>query len=290
MTPIKLPSDRLAASIGSWPAGQKLSKPERLKAAKLALRLVSEERGEVVGNVKDMELAFAWAEIHARTLVERITNQNAGLGLLTALQKSLADRRKRWNGRTRRYVEIEDCRSLVDNIACAEKLRKVPLSGSQSTLVSDSAFQAAVLELVQNAKERLWLSSFYFRDAPDAPSFIRQLVSELINLPDHVDVRVLLEGRDTGRAPAALVNKDVVERLGGSRVQVRLRRHEPGRMHAKMVLRDDRRGLLGSHNLTAGSLYRYNDLSFIFESSGIASSLAGYFRQQWEGAERVPLR
>ena len=60
------------------------------------------------------------------------------------------------------------------------------------------------------------------------------------------------------------------------------------RMHAKMIICDARRGLLGSHNLTAGSLYRYDDLGLMFEFAEIALALARYFGELWKAAERNP--
>lgn len=284
MIPVMLPADRMALSLASSPAFEDLPRGQRQKAAKLVLKLISEVRGEIIGEADDLEVAFAWAEIQARSIMERLAGDDDELDLSARLRTELSSRRRKSGGRRNRYLEIEDCRALVEDIARSSRLQTIAVSDEQIRLVAGSDYRAAILELVHGAKHRLWLSSFYLRHGPGGSRFMRDMLSAIGALPPKVDVRILLEGRNTRKAPAAAVNMPAIDLLNATPAKVRLHRQDTGRMHAKIVISDDHRGLLGSHNLTAGSAYRYDDLSVMIEASEIVTGLAEHFMKLWQSA------
>lgn len=281
---ISLPVDRMAAFLMRWPSFEELPRQERQKATRLVLRLISEERGDVIGKPEDLEYAVAWAEIHAQTLVERLVDGNDGTDLLIALRNELSARRRRSNGRRHRYVEMADCRALAEQVHRSQELKVVPVSDEQIRLATGSEYRSAIRELARHAKQRFWLSSFYFHHWSGAPRSVRELVDEISRHSRKIDVRILLEGRSTQRAPTAKVNREAIELLGATSAKVRLHKQEMGRMHAKMIISDDHRGLLGSHNMTGGSLYRYGDVSVLIDSPEIVARLAAYFEELWREA------
>lgn len=281
---VTLPADRVAESLASSTAFEDLSKGQRQKAAKLVLKLISEARGEIVGEAEDLEAAFAWADIQARGVLQRLAGDDDELDLLARLRTELLSRRRKAGGRRDRYLEIDDCRALVEDVRRSSRLRTVAVSDEQIRLVAGSEYRAAALELVRDAKQRLWLSSFYFRHGPGGSRFMRDVLAGIGALSPKVDVRILLEGRDTRKAPAATINMPAIGVLNATSAKVRLHSQGGGRMHAKIVISDDHRGLLGSHNLTPGSAYRYDDLSVMVEAPDIVAGLAEHFMTLWQSA------
>lgn len=284
MISVTLPPNRMAETLASSPAFEDLPKGQRQKAAKLLLKLISEARGEIVGEADDLDTAFAWGEIQARSIIERLAGNDDELDLVARLRTELSSRRRKMGGRRERYLETDDCRALVQEVRRSAQLQTVAVSDEQIRLVAGSEYRAAVLKLVRDAGQRLWLSSFYFRHGPSGSRFMRDLLSAIGTLPPKVDIRILLEGRETRKAPAETVNMPAIDLLKATPAKVRLHNQEGERMHAKIVISDDRHGLLGSHNLTAGSAYRYDDLSVMVEAPEIVAGLAEHFVKLWQSA------
>lgn len=284
---IPIAIEALLDSLAEHPAARDLGRAQLRKAAKLAARLVTEERGEVVGDgssaddVQASEVVSAWAQLQAGVLIERLSARDPHADLVALLRAGLADSRVRRSTRPRRFVELDECRQLVDGLRRAQKLRATSSTVERARLLRGPALATELLRVVMGARERVLMSAFYFRLDPAGPSVLLELVQALGTVARSRDVRVLLDGHVSRRAPAGDVNRAAAEELARSGATVRLWRVPSRRLHAFFVVVDDRHVFAGSHNLTAGSLYRYRDVSLGLESAGLARSLAGEFDRLW---------
>ncbi len=107
---------------------------------------------------------------------------------------------------------------------------------------------------------------------------------------------LLADAHDAGRAVRVLVDHDGDDDPYGSRVinaaaiaflkdrgvPVRTDSAE-NLLHSKFVLIDERLAVLGSHNWTAGSYFRYHDTSVAIDSVEFAATLGERFHGLWDG-------
>lgn len=102
-----------------------------------------------------------------------------------------------------------------------------------------------------------------------------------------IDVRVILDQDDVGQAyKSLLINSPMVARLLDSSVPVKFDTKET-LLHSKVLIVDDDKVVLGSHNWTFNSFYRTNELSVFFEQSETAAFYKNRFIQFWDSLPNV---
>ncbi|MEO0997672.1 MAG: phospholipase D-like domain-containing protein, partial [Pseudomonadota bacterium] len=106
---------------------------------------------------------------------------------------------------------------------------------------------------------------------------------------------LLADAHDAGRAVRVLVDRDGDDDPYGSRIinaaaiEFLAERGVPVRtdsaenlLHSKFVVIDERLAVLGSHNWTAGSYFRYHDTSVAIDSAEFAATLGERFQTLWD--------
>lgn len=150
--------------------------------------------------------------------------------------------------------------------------------------VRTDGFADELVACASLSRGRLWLSMFLVGLTTHDPAraVLRVLREVVLAQARGVDVRVLVDDFTTepegGRpnAPAAqwLTRRGVPVRTSG----VGRRRS----VHAKYVLADDDRVLVGSGNLTPGALTSNAELGLLVRSRPLARSLAASFETEWQ--------
>ncbi len=86
-----------------------------------------------------------------------------------------------------------------------------------------------------------------------------QIISELIEAKERgVEVRVILEKRDSG-----ITNEETVKRLQQNGIDARFATREYKLTHAKIIIIDKKKLIIGSHNLTDAALEKNREASVI---------------------------
>ncbi|HEY4187555.1 MAG TPA: phospholipase D-like domain-containing protein [Polyangia bacterium] len=143
----------------------------------------------------------------------------------------------------------------------------VQVVGSGPDVASDRIYDA-LLTAIFGAQQRLWIATPYF--VPDealAKAFV-------LAARRGVDVRILVPARSNHRIAdfaGASYLRDIAD--AGGKVFC----FEPGMMHAKVAVIDDRLGILGSANVDMRSLFLDYEIALFFTSASEVEALAAWF-------------
>jgi phosphatidylserine/phosphatidylglycerophosphate/cardiolipin synthase-like enzyme len=143
---------------------------------------------------------------------------------------------------------------------------------------------AAVFNLIEGARARLWVQMFYVTEP--------RLVAALVGASERgVDVRVLCDPNEysLGVRLYGAPNLPFVSRLAAHGVPVRLYDAAPGaQMHQKSIVADSRVVFAGATNLTRQSFRVNTDSAFLVEGADIASIFERRFLEDWINRSAPP--
>lgn len=150
-------------------------------------------------------------------------------------------------------------------------------SASAHSTAAENLFLAAIA----GARKRLWITTAYF--APQA-NYIDALCGVA---QSGVDVRVLLNGRE--------IDKEVVRKAGqrsyGRLLEagVQLFEYQKARLHAKVILVDDRWANVGSANFDNRSLALEEEINVSIDDQVVVEELADHFLDDCKAAKKIEL-
>lgn len=152
---------------------------------------------------------------------------------------------------------------------------KILATGTRFLRHAVQAIEPAILELVADATEELHLAVYLLGD--DAGPLVNLLQEAVAR-----GVRVLVVASDLSRQGREAVRKlEEARRAGGDVRIVEFRDHEGGVLHAKVVVADRRRAVVGSANLTWGGLRGNHEIAVLVEGepawrlAALVEALAG---------------
>ncbi|MEO0459804.1 MAG: phospholipase D-like domain-containing protein [Myxococcota bacterium] len=152
-------------------------------------------------------------------------------------------------------------------------------------ILDDESYLAHLTELLSGASSRVDVAMFYIAmPGPGHPT--RALMEQLVSAKARgVIVRVLVDrDRDDDPYGSSLINADAVSFLAENGIQIRV--DAPDRLlHSKFVVADEAWAVLGSHNWTAGSYYRYQDSSIALMGGAMPQRLHERFDVPWQRGE-----
>ncbi|WP_430448105.1 phospholipase D-like domain-containing protein [Rhodophyticola sp.] len=173
-------------------------------------------------------------------------------------------------GRPRDDLPVGDTTPLPQMQAC-----------DQIEVLEDGAYYLRLQTLLEEARNRIDVAMFFMAfPGPTHPT--RALLERLASAHDTgVAVRVLLD-RDREDDPyrSRVINAEAAGFLKSRGVPVRIDPEEV-LMHSKTVAIDRRLAVVGSHNWTAGSYFRYRDMSVAITSQEVATALHDRFDGLW---------
>lgn len=139
--------------------------------------------------------------------------------------------------------------------------RKVYTPGHDHFVVSPLNSRAALLELIEGAREQLLIYDSRLSDNQVQGVIERQAMKG-------VEVRVI-----------GKVEKPLRE--------VAVRKYGDDRLHVRAIVRDGRRVFIGSQSLRRAELERRREIGIIFEDPGIARQIAAIFDEDWAEGDVV---
>lgn len=141
-----------------------------------------------------------------------------------------------------------------------------------------SEMYGALLQAIEDARERVWLTIGYF--VPD-PLSLRALTAAARR---GVDVRLVLPGFSDFWAPVYAGRSHYDELLGAG---VRIYEWREALMHAKTAVVDGRWSSIGSTNLDWRSIVHNYEADLVVYDAGFAAGMERRFRADMEAAEQV---
>lgn len=159
--------------------------------------------------------------------------------------------------------------------------------GAAVTLLSAGDYYKTLPALLSKATRTICVCMFHIAlPAPDHPT--RKLLRRLVAAQKRgVSVRVLLD-YDRKRDPylSRVINEAAVDYLGDRNVQCRY--DKPSKLlHSKFITIDRNVTVIGSHNWSAGSYFRYGDVSVAIESGTYTEHMNRRFRTMWSRAKGI---
>jgi cardiolipin synthase A/B len=140
--------------------------------------------------------------------------------------------------------------------------------------------RARIARFIDDARETLWLQNERYQDTVIIERLVRAVRRG-------VKVHVL------ARAPHTLKKDKLVEGVGGLRIlhDVGAKVHRPKglRLHAKMLLADGARAIVGSINLSPGSFDARRELAIETDERAVVSRLHHVAREDWKTSHRLDL-
>jgi cardiolipin synthase len=201
----------------------------------------------------------------------------------TAFVKSL-----NWETRnlteTRDYAVVTSVPEEVAEIAAgfeADWHRKPFEPGAAARMVWCSVNgRARIAHFIDEAKETLWLQNERYQDTVIIERLVRAVRRG-------VKVHVL------ARAPHTLKKDKLIEGVGGLRIlqDVGAKVHKPKglRLHAKMLLADHARAIVGSINLSPGSFDARRELAIETDDRAVVRRLQSVAHEDWKQSKKLDL-
>lgn len=148
-------------------------------------------------------------------------------------------------------------------------------------VLEDEDYYPRVRGLLGAGSKRIDVAMFFVA-FPGSTHPTRHLLDRLVEAHDGgASVRVLVD-RDREDDPygSRIINAEAIAYLTKRGVPVRVDA-EDQLLHSKFVVIDERVGVIGSHNWTAGSYFRYRDTSLAFYGDDFAQKLHARFDGLW---------
>ena len=137
-----------------------------------------------------------------------------------------------------------------------------------------------IAHFIDSAKESLWLQNERYQDTVIIERLVRAVRRG-------VKVHVL------ARAPHTLKKDKLIEGVGGLRIlqDVGAKVHKPKglRLHAKMLLADGERAIIGSINLTPGSFDARRELAIETDDPVVVKRLREVAHKDWKSSKKLDL-
>lgn len=138
----------------------------------------------------------------------------------------------------------------------------------------------SILSLIQEAERRIWIVTPYF--IPDEVVF-RSL---LLKARSGVEVRIVVPAR-SNHPVTDFARRHYLRELHAAGARTLF--YQPGMNHAKLILVDERIGLMGSANLDLRSLFVNFEVGVLTYSERDATALAGWMRELFAHCRPMPL-
>src|SRR5207302_1844824 len=137
-----------------------------------------------------------------------------------------------------------------------------------------------IARFIDAAKETLWVQNERYQD--------QVIIERLVRAARrHVKVHVM------ARAPHTLKKDKLIEGVGGLRIlhDVGAKVHKPKglRLHAKMLLADGKRAIVGSINLAPGSFDGRRELAIETDHPVVVKRLHDVVQEDWKASRKLDL-
>jgi cardiolipin synthase len=185
---------------------------------------------------------------------------------------------------TRDYAVVTTHKGEVEEMVAgfeADWVRKLFNPGDHSQLIwCPNNGRERIANFIDSAKHTLWLQNERYQDTVIIERLVRAAARG-------VNLHVL------ARPPHTLKKDKLIEGVGGLRIM-----HDVGakihtlkglKLHAKMILADDKRAIVGSINLSPGSFDGRRELAIETDAHHVVKRLNKAAQQDWKNSEKLDL-
>ena len=138
--------------------------------------------------------------------------------------------------------------------------------------IVNRAYLENCLEIINNSKQTLSIAEFYFKEDPTTDK-IKDAIAAAVKR--NVKVRILLDSSVAENKAA----QTMFSSLGAEAKIFALKT----KLHAKMIVADSSRVLVGSTNFSARSINENNETDALLYDPGAAKAFEDYFENLWTG-------
>lgn len=152
-------------------------------------------------------------------------------------------------------------------------------------LIIDNEYLPAAKMLIENAKESIDISTFKLEDNNKPRGRKLKKFWELLleRAENGLKVRLLMNWHDDKRS-VALTNQSISTNLKQKKIPVKFLRNNRC-CHAKILMTDRKKALVGSHNLSIRSLSANFEISYLLTNPDEVSNLSRTFEHSWTDAQ-----
>ena len=185
---------------------------------------------------------------------------------------------------TRDYaVQTEHNLEVSEMIACFEadwERKKFTPNGESRLIWCPNNGRERIADFIESAKHSLWLQNERYQDTVIIERLVRSMARG-------VRVHIL------ARPPHTLKKDKLMEGVGGLRIM-----HDVGakvhalkgmKLHAKMIVADDKRAVIGSINLAPGSFDARRELAIETDSHHVIKRLVKVAQHDWDNSKPIDL-
>jgi cardiolipin synthase A/B len=174
-------------------------------------------------------------------------------------------------------------REIAEMVACfeADWARNEFTPSQHSELIwCPNNGRERIADFIDSAKHSLWLQNERYQDMV--------IIERLVRAVERgVSLRIL------ARSPHTLKKDKLVEGVGGLRIMhdvgAKVRTLKGLRLHAKMILADDRRAIVGSINLSPGSFDGRRELAVETDAHHVVRRLSEAAQTDWANSHKLDL-
>ncbi len=178
---------------------------------------------------------------------------------------------REWNERRRKVKKIEE---------------NSPSDGIKFAVLDDTEYFDFLKKILKKAEKRIHIVMFLMHHEEGDESSTKALLDEIVSAKKRgVDVKVILDRGEEGcNHSSNVINKNSFEFLTKNNVPV-IPDKSDSKTHTKLVLIDNEHSIIGSHNWTASSFFRYDDKSVYIQSKEMSEKFSTHFKSLWDSYE-----
>ncbi|MBK9993329.1 MAG: hypothetical protein IPP01_04915 [Saprospiraceae bacterium] len=153
-------------------------------------------------------------------------------------------------------------------------------------LLLNKEYFNSVLNEIDNAKYSINVSMFYFSHSKDKSAITSKLFDAISSAHKRgVKIRFILDrDKPSDIYKSYKANKQRFYDLKGLGILVKYDKKESA-SHSKLIIIDDEKTIICSHNWTYGSFEKYQDISVLIESKKLAESFVKIFSSRFDALD-----
>ena len=142
------------------------------------------------------------------------------------------------------------------------------------------SFNSAIMEIMNRTEKRFLMAVYVLRSEP--AEFWNNLKKMA---EDGVDIKIILDG-GVNQDPGAV---SLLNEMNGAfrNFQWRIFQSEEGSLHAKLIVSDSCRAIVGSANITHPGLYSNHEIGILLEDRRLAWTSEKLFMNLWDSSHRM---
>jgi len=142
------------------------------------------------------------------------------------------------------------------------------------------SFNSAIMEIMNRTEKKFLMAVYVLRSEPAEFWNNLKKMSE-----DGVDIKIILDGSVRQDPGAVSLMNEMSEK--SSNFRWRIFRSDSGALHAKLIVSDSYRAIIGSANITLPGLFSNHEIGVLLEDRELAWISEKLFMELWDSSHGV---